>query len=70
MEAKSHADIPCKLLFWTEGSRLDSGHTVASVQWRDPEWKMEKIHLGTNKEIFDAKLYAVGEAGVIALKNG
>lgn len=29
-------------------------------------WKTEKVHMDTNKEIFDAELYTITEALVVA----
>lgn len=37
------------------------------MAWRQTEWKTWKTDLGTNKEVFHAKLYAIGEAFSIAL---
>lgn len=53
--------------FWTDGSRQDSGRTEASVAWYNPWWKMWKTFLFTNKEVFDAELYAIREALRVAL---
>lgn len=46
---------------------MDTGHTGASFARRDPEWKMQRTYLGINKEVFDAELYAMGEALGIVL---
>jgi ribonuclease HI len=48
----------------TDGSRLESGNVGCAVAWRasPTEWKAHKMHLGNNKEIFDAKLFAIAEA--------
>lgn len=50
--------------------RLDSGRTGASMAWKETEWKTWKTYLGTNKEVFGAELYAIGEALGIALRDG
>lgn len=70
MEAKRHIDSFREISFCTDGSRLDSGRTAAGVSWYDHECRMQKNYLGTNKEGFDAELYAIGEALEIVLKNG
>lgn len=44
--------------------------TGASVGWRHPGWKTRKTYLGTNKEVFNAKLYPIREALGIVLKSG
>lgn len=70
MVVKWHPDGPGEISFSTDGSRLDSGRTGASVVLRDPDWKTRKTYLGTNKEEFYAELYSIGEAVEMALKNG
>lgn len=40
------------------------------MTWCNLKWKTTKIYLGTNKEVFDAEVYLIGEALEIALKNG
>lgn len=35
-----------------------------------PEWKTGKTYLGTNKQVFDAEVYAIEEVLDIALRNG
>jgi ribonuclease HI len=49
---------------FTDGSRLESGNVGCAVTWRTSpmEWKTHKMHLGNNKEIFDAELFAIAEA--------
>lgn len=70
MEAKKHTDGPDELSFLTNGSRLDSGYTGASVVWRDTELRSRKTYMGTNKEVFDEDLYAIGEALENSQPNG
>lgn len=57
------------VFFWTDSSRMDTRCTGASVAWCNPEWKMQWTYLGTNKEVFYAELYVIGEALGIALRN-
>ena len=47
---------------WTDGSRLDNGRVGAAWAWQhNGEWKEDGIFLGTNKEVFDAEVYAICE---------
>lgn len=49
-------------LFWTDGSKLDTGNVGAAITWRDKnrdEWKEMSVFLGKNKEILDADLWAI-----------
>lgn len=69
LDAKKHTDRGDEISFWTEGLKLDLGHTEAKVAWCDPEWRMRATYLGFNKEVFDAELQTIGEALEIALKN-
>jgi ribonuclease HI len=51
---------------WTDGSRDDLGNVGAAVAWKDvDEWTGLKYRLGTNKEIFDAELFAILRATVM-----
>ena len=50
---------------WTDGSRLDSGAVGAACAWQTSEgWDLEgrHFHLGTNKEVFGAEVYAIYQA--------
>ena len=48
---------------WTDGSRLDSGAVGAACAWQTEEgWTGRRFHLGTNKEVFDAEVYAIYQA--------
>ena len=48
---------------WTDGSRLDDGRVGAAWAWQcRGEWQEDGIFLGTNKEVFDAEVYAIHEA--------
>ena len=48
---------------WTDGSRLDSGRIGAAWAWQHRgEWREEGIFLGTNKEVFDAEVFAIHRA--------
>ncbi|KAI5785715.1 hypothetical protein FPQ18DRAFT_309156 [Pyronema domesticum] len=42
---------------WTDGSRLEDGRVGCSIAWQEEEgWVGQTIHLGTNKEVYDAEL--------------
>lgn len=43
--------------------------TGVNMAWRQTKWKTWKTYLGTNKQVFDAKLYVIGEAIYITLKG-
>ena len=48
---------------WTDGSRMDSGAVGAACAWQTEEgWTGRRFHLGTNKEVFDAEVYAIYQA--------
>ena len=56
---------------WTDGSRLDNGRVGAAWAWlQSGEWKEHGIFLGTNKEAFDAEVYAIGEAANLLDERG
>ena len=45
---------------WTGGSRLESGKVGAAVAWReDGGWTERSTYQGTNKEVFDAEVFAI-----------
>ena len=53
------------LVFWTDGSRLDTAATGAGIAWKsnsNGNWKEKAISLGKTKEVFDAELYGIREA--------
>ena len=48
---------------WTDGSRLEDGRVGAAwAWWQEGEWRRDGSFLGTNKEVFDAEVYALLEA--------
>lgn len=58
------------LVLWTDGSRLESGAIGAGIAYKKANiWKEKAISLGRTKEVFDAELYAIKEALIIALKE-
>ena len=58
-------------IVWTDGSRLEDGGVGAAWVWRqDGEWKGEGIFLGTNKEVFDAEVYAIHRAVELLNERG
>ena len=45
---------------WTDGSRLEDGRVGAAwAWWQGGEWRGDGSFLGTNKEVFDAEVYAL-----------
>ena len=45
---------------WTDGPRLDSGEVGAACVWRTLSGSTgQRYHLGTNKVVFDAEVYAI-----------
>ena len=53
---------------WSDGSRDLTGRTGTGVVWQTEtgEWRERRIHLGTNKEVYDAELYGIAEGVSIA----
>lgn len=49
---------------------MDSRWTEVNIVCSDPKWKTQKIYLDTNKKVFDAELYTIGEALEIVLRSG
>ena len=48
---------------WTDGSRLDDKRVGAAVAFRGRGgWEQEGTYLGKNKEVFDAEVFAIGQA--------
>ena len=48
---------------WMDGSRLDNGKVGAACVWRTSGgWTGRRFHLGTNKEVFDAEVFAICQA--------
>lgn len=68
-EARWYIDGPDEQFFWMDGLRLVTVRAGASVAWRATQWWTWKTYLCKNKEEFDAKLYAVGEAPGIILRD-
>ena len=53
---------------WTDGSRLEHGQVgAAAVWWEEGRWRGSGTFLGTNKEVFDAEVFAILQ--VIKLLN-
>jgi hypothetical protein len=50
------------LVFWTDGSRKDDEWTRCAVVWKREKWEKRRVHLGRQKEAFDAEMYAMSEA--------
>lgn len=51
-----------------DGSRPDYGCIGANIVWCNLKWKTRKMYQGTNKEVFGAELYGIGEALEITLQ--
>ena len=45
---------------WTDGSRLGDGSVGVACSWQtEGGWRSRRFFLGSNKEVFDAELYAI-----------
>ena len=48
---------------WIDGSRLENRRVGAAFVWRSGgHWAGRRFHLGTNKEVFDAEVFAIYQA--------
>ena len=48
---------------WTDGSRQEDGRVGAACVWRTQEgWTGRRFQLGSNKEVFDAEVFAIYQA--------
>ena len=48
---------------WTDGSRFDDGKVGAACAWQTEDgWTGRLFHLGNNKEVFDAEIFAIYQA--------
>ena len=49
---------------WADGSRLEDGKVGAAYAWktREGSWEGRCFHLGDNKEVFDAEVFAICQA--------
>jgi ribonuclease HI len=55
------------LVFWTDGSRKEDEWVGCAVVWKEGgRWNKRRVHLGRQKEAFDAEMYAMSEAVKIA----
>ena len=57
--------IPGHRTLWTDDSRLDSREVGAACVWQSPApggWSGCRFHLGTNKEIVNAEVFAIYQA--------
>jgi len=55
------------LVFWTDGSRKEDEWVGCAMVWEEEErWNKRRVHLGRQKEAFDAEMYAMSEAVKIA----
>jgi hypothetical protein len=54
------------LVLWTDGSRKEDEWTGCAVVWKEDRWNKRRVHLGRQKEAFDAEMYAMSEAVKIA----
>jgi len=63
-EAKKERD---GLVLWTDGSRKEDEWVGCAVVWEEGgRWNKRRVHLGRQKEAFDAEMYAMSEAVKIA----
>jgi len=54
------------LVLWTDGSRKKDEWVGCAVVWTEERWNKRRVHLGRQKEAFDAEMYAMSEAVKIA----
>jgi len=54
------------LVLWTDGSRKEDEWVGCAVVWKEERWNKRSVHLGRQKEAFDAEMYAMSEAVKIA----
>jgi len=54
------------LVLWTDGSRKEDEWVGCAVVWKEERWNKRRVHLGRQKEAFDAEMYAMSEAVKIA----
>ena len=60
------------MIFWTDGSRLDSGRSGSAVVWLDTnsnKWQEKQRYLGEKKDSFDAELWAISDALEMTIKK-
>jgi len=63
-EAKLERD---GLVFWTDGARKEDEWVGCAVVWEEEgRWIKRRVHLGQQREAFDAEMYAMSEAMKIA----
>jgi len=54
------------LVLWTDGSRKEDKWVGCAVVWKEERWNKRRVHLGRQKEAFDAEMYTMSEAVKIA----
>jgi len=55
------------LVFWTDGSIKEDEWVGCGVVWEEEgRWNKRRVHLGQQKEAFDAEMHAMSEAKKIA----
>jgi len=54
------------LVLWTDESRKEDEWVGCAVVWKEERWSKRRVHLGRQKEAFDAEMYAMSEAVKIA----
>ena len=55
---------------WMDGSRLENGRVGAAVTWwKDGGWDLRVTYLGTNKEVFDAEVFAILRAVTLLVER-
>jgi len=54
------------LVLWTDGSKKEDEWVGCAVVWKEERWNKRRVHLGRQKEAFDAEMYAMSEAVKIA----
>ena len=61
--AREWTDENQKDTVWTDGSRLENERVGCAVAFKkEGSWKEIGLYLGRNKEVFDAEVFAIGQA--------
>ena len=69
--AKEWPEANQKDTIWTDGSRLEDKRVGSAVAFRSGSgWEQQGTYLGRNKEVFDAEVFAVGQALHVLNRRG
>ena len=69
--AKEWPEANQKDTIWTDGSRLEDKRVGSAVAFKSGNgWEQQGTYLGKNKEVFDAEVFAVGQALHVLNRRG